>query len=553
MDDGGAPRGPGGGHELAVTEDEGWTHAGAGTLSGLDAVGDGGIRGDPRKVGEFVVQEEATLEPGATVRDDPAPEALLDGHGHGDRVPLRIHDAQVRGPPFDLDRVTGPGDFRPGRDSGLRLAHGLVPDQAGTLREVGGVEKGGPGPPGRGDEVGVTDVLLPVRVREARGLRVQMEPVGIREVVNGRISPLDRIEDPQDLRHGKMSGGGRRETAELPLPPRCADGIDLDGKIRVARQVLQLEEARTLGVGADASDDVLGHRPMIEGGDPLFGHPFQDMGQCRVLEKMPHGPRLAIVVVERVAGHVGIVVQERVEPGAHRKAIPGQRDGRLEEGGPGESPMDPVGFGEHGDGPRSPHRQPARHRLLEGVGVPIRIQEETDIRRHRCRLPTIEGGDLGPVEVHEEGTTADPAGLGFDQGQHHLHGDGRVHRGPAGLQDLVPRVRRQGMRRRRRRLDELPARLLGVAGPDFRSVGDGVDRLVDLTGDEEEEERQKKAADRHEDPGRRFSVSDTLTSLTPRRYRHRWRAAIDPRRPGRAGSDRSAPRHPPRCRSPWHR
>jgi hypothetical protein len=45
--------------------------------------------------------------------------------------------------------------------------------------------------------------------------------------------------------------------------------------------------------------------------------------------------------------------------------------------------------------------------------------------------------------VQQEGAAADAAGLRLHQRQHHLHGNGGVHRRAAGLEHLVARVRGQ--------------------------------------------------------------------------------------------------------------
>jgi hypothetical protein len=47
--------------------------------------------------------------------------------------------------------------------------------------------------------------------------------------------------------------------------------------------------------------------------------------------------------------------------------------------------------------------------------------------------------------VQQKGTASNAAGLGLNQGQHHLHGNGGINGATASAQYLVTRVSRQGV------------------------------------------------------------------------------------------------------------
>lgn len=71
------------------------------------------------------------------------------------------------------------------------------------------------------------------------------------------------------------------------------------------------------------------------------------------------------------------------------------------------------------------------------------------------------------VVVQQERPATDAARLRFDQGQHHLHGNGSIHRAAAGAQNLVPRIGGQGIGRGDRQFLVGPTGFLLVTGGDL--------------------------------------------------------------------------------------
>ena len=108
----------------------------------------------------------------------------------------------------------------------------------------------------------------------------------------------------------------------------------------VAGQVGQAQQARVARVRAHLVDHGLGHRPLVQGLGAMGCDVPQQPGQLGILQPMPDRPGLALLVVEvggrdRVLPEVRVRRQQLVQPGADPKALFGQRDGGLEQAGPG--------------------------------------------------------------------------------------------------------------------------------------------------------------------------------------------------------------------------
>ena len=59
-------------------------------------------------------------------------------------------------------------------------------------------------------------------------------------------------------------------------------------------------------------------------------------------------------------------------------------------------------------------------------GLAVRTEEELLVHAGRGRLATVESLHVLAIEMQQERSTTNAAGLRFHQGQHHLHGDGRI-------------------------------------------------------------------------------------------------------------------------------
>lgn len=148
-----------------------------------------------------------------------------------------------------------------------------------------------------------------------------------------------------------------------------------------------------------------------------------------------------------------------MQPGADGEALVGQRDGGLEQARPGQLAVLAVGLREHRHRAGGAHRAAAGHGHHEGQGLALFVEEELLVGPGGRGLAAIEGLDAAPVVVQQEGTAADAAGLRLHQREHHLHGDGRVHRAAAGAQDARAGLSGQRVGRRHGLAREGPARL----------------------------------------------------------------------------------------------
>ncbi|EWG99196.1 hypothetical protein Q427_26310 [Halomonas sp. BC04] len=102
---------------------------------------------------------------------------------------------------------------------------------------------------------------------------------------------------------------------------------------------------------------------------------------------------------------------------------------------------------QHAHGTRHANRKSACRGIHELERFAIPIEEQRFTGGPRRRFATIEGRDVAAVEVHQECTATDAAGLGLHQRQHHLHGNGGIHRRTAGPEYLVAGIGGERIRR----------------------------------------------------------------------------------------------------------
>jgi len=134
-----------------------------------------------------------------------------------------------------------------------------------------------------------------------------------------------------------------------------------------------------------------------------------------------------------------------MEPWRNRKALLRQLDRRPEQLRPRQAPMLAMHPLEHAHRPRHADGEAANHRLLELHGRAVRVQEHVGSRCGGRGLAPIVGGErlALAVEGEQEPAATDAGGLGFHERQYHLHGDRRVDRIAALVQDIEADLRRQ--------------------------------------------------------------------------------------------------------------
>jgi hypothetical protein len=205
----------------------------------------------------------------------------------------------------------------------------------------------------------------------------------------------------------------------------------------------------------------------------VAGDPAQDVGKFGVAQRAADGWWLSVPTVEiggglRILAEVWIGQEQGVQALADREAVLGQPDGRLEEARPGQLAVLGVRHFEHAHGTRHADCAPTDDGFVKMHRLTVGLDEQRFADRRRRRLATVEGHRRTPVVVQQQGAAADAAGLGFDQGQHHLRGDRRVHRRAAGLEHRQSGGAGQWMRAGDGELPTVPPGLRADAGGAFR-------------------------------------------------------------------------------------
>ena len=204
---------------------------------------------------------------------------------------------------------------------------------------------------------------------------------------------------------------------------------------------------------------------------------------------MPRRPGFAGRVIEVGRGHrVFFQMRFRSQQSRHaradRKALRGQGDGRLEQAGPRQLAVLCVGLCQHGYCTGHAHRAAAHYCVRELQRLTLVVQKQGGRCGRGGGLTAIEGLGGFAVEVQQERTAPDATALWLHQRQHHLHGNGRIHRAAACGQHLAARVGGQRVGGGNRIVARGPARLGAAAGSRFRLSrrGDVVQRDRCRTG-----------------------------------------------------------------------
>jgi hypothetical protein len=160
---------------------------------------------------------------------------------------------------------------------------------------------------------------------------------------------------------------------------------------------------------------------------------------------MPDRPGRAGGVVEVGRGggeafQVLVLGDQVVQPRRDLEAPLRQFDGGFEQPRPGQAAVVAVRQLEHARKPRRTHRAPAHDRIPELHGRAVGLEEQLGRGGGGGGLAAVVAGHLAAraLEVEQEGAAAQARGLGLDQVEHQLGGDGGIESRAAGAQDLQP-------------------------------------------------------------------------------------------------------------------
>ena len=388
------------------------------------------------KIRELIVQHEAVDGASRT-------EERLHGRRHRYDVSIAV-DHHKMGSAGGLASRIGAALDRHGLASGGCRARDVA-DQGGPSRDVMRLDHS---LHGHCDELGIRDVLVPVRIHQPARHREQ-EP-GLR-IVRTALCDIRAIEDREHLQE-RDAGGGRRRHAdqvnEIGAAQRFGDP-----------RLIGVEVGRRQGTGARlglrARDDRVAKRRLEQGARALAPDAAQRRGIGRIPERVARLDLAAIGAREEGA-HVGLARLRRIAIHESRHALRhcesglGRADRRLEELLPGQRAVPRVHGAEHRDRSRHAGRSSGKH------GIPIRQRLTLLIDEHvRCRAG---GRRFAPVESRElfrcgvvikhEPAAADPRALRLDETEHRLDRDRRIGRAAAGRQHFESRIDRERIRRR---------------------------------------------------------------------------------------------------------
>ncbi|MNS76855.1 hypothetical protein D3C72_1104120 [compost metagenome] len=155
----------------------------------------------------------------------------------------------------------------------------------------------------------------------------------------------------------------------------------------------------------------LGQRSSIEGVCPFVGQGLQYLGQRRVGELGARHLGGAVRLVEvgaglGIPGEVGVFGNQGSEARAYHKTLFRQRDGGLEQAGPGQLAIAMMGHRQGAYRAGGANRAASHHAVVEGHGFAI-LHEQ--LIRGGCwrRLPTIHRRHLAPIPHQQQGSAAD--------------------------------------------------------------------------------------------------------------------------------------------------
>ena len=254
----------------------------------------------------------------------------------------------------------------------------------------------------------------------------------------GEVKALNHA---QHLDHTDAAGGGRPHAAHLVCAIGRAQRCALDGAM--GGKIGGGDVAGILRSGSDGAHDVVGDLAGIERIRTLGGDGAQDLREGRIDDARTDRLGFAVgVVEERLGGFDGaqrpIPGEQLVQSRRHGEAIFGDTDSRIEQLCPRQLAAALMRHLEHAQHTGHAHRAPADNGGHAVHGLAVGRHKAIGLRRRRRGLAAVEGGErfcLG-IPQHHEGAAAEARRLGLHHVENELGGDGRVHRGAAGGEDV---------------------------------------------------------------------------------------------------------------------
>ena len=145
------------------------------------------------------------------------------------------------------------------------------------------------------------------------------------------------------------------------------------------------------------------------------------------------------------AGAFPFAGQQGVQSRAQGKTLFSQRDGRLHQPRPGQTPVQTVGQLQHGHDAGHTHRAATGHGGLALHGLALGGDEELFSGACWRSFAAVKGLHLRAAGMQQKRAATDATALWLDQREHHLHGHGSVHRRAAFVQYLRPGSCGQGV------------------------------------------------------------------------------------------------------------
>ena len=155
-------------------------------------------------------------------------------------------------------------------------------------------------------------------------------------------------------------------------------------------------------------------------------------------------------------------LQQGIEPRTDFESVFCQCNGRFKQARPSKPAMLLVCQLKHANGAGRSHRSATHHSVMEGHRFAVSAEKQVFISPCGCRFPPIKGFNHFTVVVHQKCTTANPATLRLDQGQHHLYRNSRVDGCTPGFEHLVACISGQRVSGCHGKPGGGPARLFGI-------------------------------------------------------------------------------------------
>ncbi len=368
------------------------------------------------------------------------------------------------------------------RRAGAGLAHGPVAaDQPGARPQIIGVDQSGRR---HRDEIGVGHVHAAVGIGEAGRLDEQMLRRQAAGLQRRHVKGFQQAEDHADR---KPAGTGRPHAAD---PVGAIVDADRRPFLRlVGREVRLAQQAWIVRRPAHRRHDVGGDRAAVEGVRAAGRDGAQRRRVIRVLQDMADRQRGAVGIVEvsrrrRVALQARVAGDHLVQAGRYRETVRRQPGRRLEQPRPGQRPVPAVRQLEHAQQPGHADRPAADHRVPEAERLARIVREQVGPRRRRRRFAPVitDQPAVAGIVMKHEGAAAESRTLRLHQPQNRLHGDRRVDRRAAGLEDFDAGRHRMRIGRRDH---ERPRRVRPVRGrrdAEKDSRGERRRRVADQSG-----------------------------------------------------------------------